>query len=299
MYTNRHWLLALVLFLLAPALAPADVIDLEDLTLPGPNSFVNNPTGTLLIDTPVASTITSRGAGFNNVFQNATLGSVVVPTWSGWSYSNVTNVTTPGFGNQYAAYNAPSGTGAGGSANYAIGFDDTFTPGGRPVIALPSGMAPVSVQLTNSTYTALSMLNGDSFAKKFGGLSGNDPDFFVVRITGFDAGNAVTGFVDFYLADYRFADNALDYVISSWTTVDLTSLGATTTKLAFTLDSSDFSDFGPGARFLNTPSYFALDNLVVQGQPPAAVPEPGTLGLAVVGAAALLVSRRRRKASFE
>ncbi|HMO36139.1 MAG TPA: DUF4465 domain-containing protein, partial [Gemmatales bacterium] len=57
-------------------------------------------------------------------------------------------------------------------------------------------------------------------------------------------------------------------------TVDLSGLGAGTSALTFELTSSDVGPFG-----MNTPAYFAMDNLVV------AVPEPGTMAL--VGSAAL------------
>jgi hypothetical protein len=36
------------------------------------------------------------------------------------------------------------------------------------------------------------MLNGDSFAKKFGGASGNDPDFFKLTIIGKNAAEQTT-----------------------------------------------------------------------------------------------------------
>jgi hypothetical protein len=66
--------------------------------------------------------------------------------------------------------------------------------------------------------------------------------------------------VDFYLADYRSDE---DYIINAWTWVDLTGLGAVY-GLEFSLSSSDNSDYG-----MNTPAYFAMDNLET-------VPVPGT-----------------------
>jgi hypothetical protein len=102
------------------------------------------------------------------------------------------------------------------------------------------------------------MLNGDQFAKKFGGESGNDPDFFKLTIEGEDASNNSVGTVDFYLADYRFADNSKDYIVDSWERVDLSSLkGATELSLEFTSSDND-PQFG-----LNTPAYAAIDNLVL------------------------------------
>ena len=106
--------------------------------------------------------------------------------------------------------------------------------------------------LNISTYAALSMRDGDAFAKKFGGPTGNDPDFFRVTVRGFDALGTLTGSVEFFLADYRFTNNAQDYIVSQWTTLSLTPLG-NAAKLTFALDSTDNGPFG-----MNTPAYFAL-----------------------------------------
>jgi hypothetical protein len=128
---------------------------------------------------------------------------------------------------------------------------------GTAYILLPDGTTPSSVRVTNTTYAALSMRDGDMFAKKFGGPDGTDPDFFVLTIHGVDANGNATGSVDFFLADYRFQDPSLNYIVSSWTTVDLTPLG-NAASLTFELSSSDIGPFG-----MNTPAYFAIDNLVV------------------------------------
>jgi hypothetical protein len=64
--------------------------------------------------------------------------------------------------------------------------------------------------------------------------------------------------VEFYLADYRFADNRDDYILDTWQYVDLTSLGMIK-SLEFTLSSSDIGEWG-----MNTPAYFAIDTLVSQ-----------------------------------
>lgn len=195
-------------------------------------------------------------------------------SWSGWTYSSGTDTTTPGSDNQYSAY---AGSGAGGSAQYAVAYL------GDALISLSAPAVVQGVALTNTTYTALSLLQGDAFAKKFGGASGNDADWLKLTITGIDAGGAALGSVDFYLADYRFADNNLDYVVQDWTFVDLSSLGSVA-GLRFALTSSDNGDFG-----MNTPAYFALDDLSVN-----AVPEPSALWLAGLGAVAVVAARRRR-----
>ena len=226
--------------------------------LTGPNTFQNGST----LNPP--GSFTTVGATFNNNFNSS------FNSWSGWSYSNVTNVTSPGFTNQYAAYNVPGGGSGDASANYGVAFN--FSPGDA-TIAIPVGQRPQSMRVANTTYTALSMLNGDQFAKQFGGPTGNDPDFFLLTITGMNAQNQSTGILDFYLADYRFSNNSLDYIVSQWTTVDLSSLGSDTTLLSFALSSSDVGDFG-----MNTPSYFAADNLAF-----TPVPEPTSIILVAAG----------------
>jgi hypothetical protein len=231
-------LLGTGLFLGASRSALADTVDFEDLTL-APESFYNGSDG--------AGGFISQGAFFNNSY-NPQFGS-----WSGWSYSNQTDVTTSGFMNQYSAYNLPDG-GGDSSANYGVAFTFQF---GDAYVLLPDGTTPASVRVTNTTYAALSMRDGDMFAKKFGGPDGTDPDFIMLTIHGLDTNGDATGSVGFFLADYRFQDPNLNYIVSSWTTVDLTPLG-NAISLAFELTSSDLGPFG-----MNTPAYFAIDNLVV------------------------------------
>ncbi len=222
-----------------PAVAqPVRVVDFEDLTLAS-ESYYNGSDG--------AGGFKSRGAFFNN-FYDQTFG-----FWSGWSYSNVTDVDTPGFMNPYSAYSLPGGGGH-DSPNFAVAFNFSL---GDAVVKLRARRKPRSIRITITTYAALSMRDGDGFAKKFGGASGNDRDFFRLTIHGLDANDMSTGSVDFYLADYRFPDNSQDYIVSDWTTVSLAPLG-NAVKLAFELESSDVDPvFG-----MNTPAYFAIDNLV-------------------------------------
>jgi hypothetical protein len=222
----------------------AATTDFEDLSL-APNSHHDN------------GAFTSRGAGFNNTSSDF--------GWSGFAYSNQTDATTAGFGNQHSAI---VGGGAGGSANYGVAYYSSFDP--IPTITLAPGTTVQSMSLTNTTYTYFSMRDGDAFAKKFGGASGNDADWLKLTITGLDASNASVGSIDFYLADFRFADNGEDYIVNTWTTVDLSSLSAAR-KLTFTMNSSDVGVFG-----VNTPTYVALDNLV-------AVPEPAAIGVLGIG----------------
>jgi hypothetical protein len=125
----------------------------------------------------------------------------------------------------------------------------------------------------------------EALAKKFGGDSGNEEDFFKLEIQGF-RGTVATGSVDFFLADYRFADNTQDYLVDQWARVNLSSLGAVD-SLKFALSSSDLGQFG-----MNTPAYFAMDRIAF-----SAVPEPGSIALLGAASAAAWLRRRWKKAS--
>ena len=174
--------------------------------------------------------------------------------WGGFAYSNKTDTVTTGLPNQFAAI---AGIGYNNSANYAVSsvlLD--WMNNNEPVpniIKLSPAQTINGFYVTNSTYTYLTILNGNTFSKKFGGTTGNDPDWFMLKIQGYHSG-VITDSVKFYLADYRFTDNNLDYIVKDWKWCDLSSLG-TIDSLGFTLYSSDTGAYG-----MNTPSYFCMDN---------------------------------------
>jgi hypothetical protein len=101
------------------------------------------------------------------------------------------------------------------------------------------------------------MLKGDDYAKKFGGETGNYPDFLKLEIFGLDVSGHVLDSLSFYLADYRSANNSQDYIVNKWTKVDLTKLGAIN-QIAFKFESSDNNSVWG----INTPTYFCMDDLV-------------------------------------
>jgi hypothetical protein len=98
------------------------------------------------------------------------------------------------------------------------------------------------------------MKNGDAFAKKFGGATGNDPDFLKLTVKGYSGGTLKPDSIEFYLADFRFNNNSLDYILKTWQWVDCSTLGAVD-SVTFYMYSSDNS-FG----FMNTPAFFSIDN---------------------------------------
>ncbi|MCG9881789.1 MAG: DUF4465 domain-containing protein [Bacteroidia bacterium] len=167
--------------------------------------------------------------------------------WSGFSVSNVKDDSTKGFMNQYSAI-----TGGGlNSENYGVFY-------GNGKIKLEGnaiGKVVNGFYITNSTYAYYDMKEGSTFTKKFGGVSGNDPDYFKVEISAWkNSGNPADTSVEIYLADFRFSNNTDDYILNTWKWVDLSSFGAVD-SFAFNFYSSDTGDFG-----INTPLYFCLDN---------------------------------------
>ena len=198
---------------------------------------------------------------FENVY-NSQYGS-----WEGHAVSTYTDATTPGWANQFSAI---TGGGFGGSAHYGLFYQNEYGSS-NPTIELPVSETIDGLYVTNTAYAYFSMLDGDQFAKQFAA-----GDFFKLTAEGFDtAGNSV-GSLDFYLAD--FLDSS-SLILTDWTWFDLSSLGPVK-SLDFSLSSSDNS-FG----YMNTPAYFAFDNMQL-------VPEPGT-GL-LVGMGLILMTLRRQ-----
>jgi hypothetical protein len=221
-------------------LLATSVATFEDLGL-APNSFNNNagPSGQFV----------DGDSTFKNTYSSAFGG-----IWSGWAISSMKDTTTPGFTNPYSAI---AGSGAGGSSTYAVGFPfdaaaDSLHPADS-FVNLAAGASPVSIQVTNTTYAYLSMLNGDSFEKAF-----SAGDFFLLTIAGYkgpDGTGTKVGEVDEYLADFRGSSAR---IVNTWQTLDLTSL-AGAASLQFGLESSmNDPTFG-----MNTPAFFAADNLTV------------------------------------
>lgn len=211
----------------------------DDITIPSPNSYLNAS------GDAVNGSFSSGRAELPNVYETMYGG-----YWgSGWAYSNIKNDTTAGFANLYAAYAAG---GNGGSANYAVGQQSSILR----ITGADKGKPVKGLYVTNGTFAALSMKNGDGFAKKFGGASGNDTDFFLLSVKGYHNGTLTTDSVKFYLADYRFANNAQDYIVKSWTWVNLLPLG-NVDSLLFKMYSSDTGTFG-----INTPLFFCADDVI-------------------------------------
>lgn len=213
--------------------------DFESFTLV-PNSYDNGSSGNgdFLFDEVI----------LNNAYDTAWA------SWSGFAISNVTDNTTPGWGNQYGSY---VGSGAGNSSNFAVAYSN-------PIITCIGNMVVENFKISNDSYSAISMRDGDAFAKKFGSpydangsLDGtNGEDFYKVWIICSDTWTGDKDSIEFYLADYRFQDSLDDYIVDTWELIDLTALPILTNKIEFKFESSDNGQWG-----MNTPAYFIVDDI--------------------------------------
>jgi len=179
---------------------------------------------------------------------------------SGWAASAVYDSTTSGSANLYgcAAYKgySNSNTFAVGSAYSGVTVRLTDSLVGKTVSGL---------YVCNSTFAYKAMKYGDMFARKFGDTTGTGcncaqgtyPDWFKLTVKKFSGGSLQNDSVEVYLSDYRFANGIQDYILNTWTWINLSSLGSTD-SLQFTLHSSDYGSFG-----MNTPAYFCLDDLTL------------------------------------
>jgi hypothetical protein len=182
----------------------------------------------------------SGGFWFPNEF-NTDWGS-----WNGFSISSMNDTLTAGYGNQFSSI---AGSGANGSANYAVAYD-----AGELKMGFESSIEVKGLFVSNSTYAYLEMRDGSDWTKIFGGTDGSDPDYFKLMVWGINPDGNPTDTVEFYLADFRYEDPEDDFILKEWEWLDLTSLGLVT-SLNFALESSDVGEYG-----MNTPAYFCLDD---------------------------------------
>lgn len=167
--------------------------------------------------------------------------------WSkGFSYTNKNDTANGGYMN---LYNCAAGKGYNNS-NYYVAAQSN----GIIRLKTSTDNKVDGFYITNSTYAYKSMKNGDAFAKKFGGASGNDPDYFKITVKGFLGGSMKTDSTEFYLADFRSSNNNIDYILKTWQWVNCSNLGVVD-SIQFFMYSSDNGSFG-----MNTPAFFNIDN---------------------------------------
>lgn len=176
--------------------------------------------------------------------------------WSGGiAVSTMSDDTTENFTNLYSSIAA---SGYNSSSYGVVSGADTATIS-TTVMLWGDYQRFMSMYVSNATYTYYSMLNGDAFAKKFGGSTGNDPDYLFIRF--YFYGGFPKQHVDFYLADFRNEDNSQDYILDDWVYVDFNDYPNSEhygPSIKMQLFSSDTGAFG-----MNTPAFFCIDNLEI------------------------------------
>ena len=129
-------LVSLMLDLMISSVSSAAIATFDDLSL-GAGSYWDGSDG--------SGGFSSGSAYFSNNY-NATYMS-----WDGFAYSNISDTTSSGW---TAQYNAITGGGQGGSANYAIGFDPLASGFGTelPTMTLNTAGIVDGLYVTNNNY---------------------------------------------------------------------------------------------------------------------------------------------------
>lgn len=114
----------------------------------------------------------------------------------------------------------------------------------------------------------------------------------LLRLTSAPTLSAVPNGYIYRVGEAYKANTGVQVATGSWAVVNGSGTTDTDDYLRFTLSYAGFADKALGLRFT-----YSCGNDIVQGEVPAAVPEPGTLALMGLGLGGLaLAYRRRRKA---
>ena len=181
----------------------------------------------------------------------------------GFSYTNKYDSTDGTFSNLYGVvpYHGRSQ-----SAVYTVGQT-------RGVVTLTAPQSTVNgFYVTNTTFASKTIRYGSQYSRKFGDTTGTGsgttiaqgqyPDYFKLIVHGWKSGLQKPDSAVFFLADYRTSS---DVIVGDWQFMNTSSLGAVD-SLIFTLRSTDNGQFG-----MNTPGFFAIDDVQVTLPNPAGV----------------------------
>lgn len=165
----------------------------------------------------------------------------------GFTYTNCTDVTTPGYTN----LSAITGKGKNGSVYLTSNAND-FTA--AQITNLQVGKYRFKgAWVTNTTYNYLAIKDGNDgsgLVSKF-----EDGDWFKLTAIGHGSDGTEVGRADFYLADFC---NGKNVIVNTWEWFDWGEL-ADAAYITFELSSTDNGDYG-----MNTPSYFCMDGVTLQ-----------------------------------
>ena len=162
-------------------------------------------------------------------------------------YTRQLEVYVPSIDEEF--YAAREYCGNNGSDNFAIVYDAGAWASNPAALVMSDGAARIieSAYVNITNYTLNVLVNGNDYAAKMA-----ENGFYKVTATGFN-GEDATGSVDFFLAKNRT-------IPAIWVRWDLAKLGFVD-KVVFTISASteQYGDWG-----LNTPAYFAIDDIAVR-----------------------------------
>lgn len=250
MQYTLHTILALSMLTLGSVSIHAQTVStFEDVTLPGTDTTylesVSGPDGVYTYQSGNAKFYGKKD--FNGSY------------YANFNCANHTDTVTPGYENMWSNI---AGQGALSSANYGIAYVETdysqstmpSIPVGVKLTGSAAGHMVAGAYFTNSVYAYRYMLDNDFYD--------NGNHWFKLVIRGYQNNVQNADSIIFTLADYSVTGTPV--LVNTWQWADLTSLG-NVDSLTFDLISSDAGSFG-----INTPAYFAIDNLTtLDGSCPA------------------------------
>ncbi len=163
----------------------------------------------------------------------------------GFTYTNATDVTTPG----YLNLSAITGKGKEGSVYLTASITNPTQLDNLQTDKYQFKGA----YITNTTYDYLAIKDGNDGSGIVKGPF-TDGDYFTVTAIGHDASGEEVGRSTFYLADYRDGKSS---IVNTWEWFDWTPL-AGAAYVTFEMESTDTGEYG-----MNTPNYFCLDGITL------------------------------------
>ena len=252
---KANHLFTILFALFSTSIIAQNIAGFENLSLPSESYWDGSDLSGQHNNSIFYSSFSSGDYSFSNTY-DTTYGAIYGFWSKGWAYSNITDSVTSGYENLYSA---KAGGGFFGSQNYVVGTNTSTIVFNQP--------SYFSAMITNSTYAANSMRDGDMFAKKF---TNADQDFFKLTVLGFYSGTLVDS-AEFYLADFTHADSTEDYIVNDWQYMIMQNTLYDSVQMKLT--SSDVGQFG-----MNTPAYFCLDNI---GGVPTNITENNSIDISV------------------
>jgi hypothetical protein len=170
--------------------------------------------------------------------------------WSSWNGYGYANDPSNVFNSWVDQFRTVVGGGAANTEGYGVAYYSAWSINNDMSIIVSTsdeGLTVPGMYITNSAYTANSILNGDGWNPKF---TKENQDYYTITFVGYDAAYEETGRVAVNLADFRDADTD-GFVLTSWQWVDLSTLG-----------NVNFIDAEFSSTQLSTvPTYFCFDEL--------------------------------------